>query len=152
MTAAARAIRESNILNGNITPVPAIDVFRERCEARAILVEACALDLHEAGDGLQEAAVATGLVDEIGQDAVQAIMAKAFAQVPRAGELEDAIASIADCLETMPRPRDGIARSTLIAAKCLVQKNDPARLKAWLAKHTRVERIAIIKHIRGEKR
>jgi hypothetical protein len=132
-------------------PVPAVDVFRERAEARAILVEACELDLHSAVDGLQEAAVATGLVDEIGQDAVQAIMAKAFAKVPRAGELEDAIAAIADCLETMSWPRDGIARSTLMAAKSLVQQNDPARLKAWLAKHTRVERIAIIKHIRGEK-
>jgi hypothetical protein len=132
-------------------PVPAVDVFRERCEARAILVEACALDLHTAVDGMHEAAVATGLVDEIGQDAVQAIMANAFAQVPRAGELEDAIAAIADCLETMPRPRDGIARSTLMAAKYLVQQNDPARLKAWLAKYTRVERNAIKQHLRAKR-
>jgi hypothetical protein len=132
-------------------PGPAVDVFRERCEARAILVEACVLDLHTGVDGLQEAAVASGLVNEIGQDAVQAIAAKAFVQVPRAGQLEDAIAAIADCLETMPRPRAVAARSTLMAADYLVQKKDPAGLKAWLAKHTRAERIAIIKHIRGEK-
>ena len=51
------------------SPIPAIDVFPERCEARAILVEACLLDLHEAVDGLQEAAERTGLIDETGQDA-----------------------------------------------------------------------------------
>lgn len=60
--------------------VPAIYVFRERCEARAILVEACLFDLQEAVDGLQEAAVASGLVDELGQDAVQKMMADAFAR------------------------------------------------------------------------
>jgi len=47
------------------------DIFRERCEARAILVEACAMDLHSAVDGLQEAAWRTGLAKQIGQDAVQ---------------------------------------------------------------------------------
>ena len=36
------------------------------------------MDLHEAVDELQAAAEATGLVDERGQDAVQAIIAKAF--------------------------------------------------------------------------
>ena len=43
--------------------IPAIDVFRERCEARAILVEACVYDLQEAVDGLQQAAVESGLVE-----------------------------------------------------------------------------------------
>jgi hypothetical protein len=62
------------------SPVPAIDVFQLRCEARAALVEACLLDLHDAVDGLQEAAIATGLVDDIGQDAVQVMMADAFAR------------------------------------------------------------------------
>jgi hypothetical protein len=60
--------------------IPAIDVFRERCEARAILVEACLFDLQDAVDGLQRAAVASGLVDGIGQDAVQKMMADAFAR------------------------------------------------------------------------
>ena len=66
-------------------PIPAIDVFRERCEARAILVGACAMDLQDAVDGLQDAAVEnSGLVAEIGQDAVQRMMGDAFAIVRRA--------------------------------------------------------------------
>ena len=63
--------------------IPAIDVFRERCEARAILVEACVYDLQDAVDGLQAAAVATGLVADIGQDQVQRMMVDAFAIVRR---------------------------------------------------------------------
>jgi RecA-family ATPase len=58
--------------------IPTIDVFRERCEARAILVEACLLDLHTAVDELQTAAIASGLVDEIGQDVVQKMMGDVF--------------------------------------------------------------------------
>jgi hypothetical protein len=58
-----------------ITPA---DVFRARCEARALLYAAGDLDLHEAVDDLQAAAVASGLVAAIGQDAVQAVMAEAF--------------------------------------------------------------------------
>jgi hypothetical protein len=61
----------------------AIDVFCERAEARAILVEACAMDLQEAVDGLQEAAWQSGLAKDIGQNAVQAIMARAFHWVVR---------------------------------------------------------------------
>jgi hypothetical protein len=53
-------------------------VFELRAWARARLVEACLMNFYEAIDGLQEAAEHTGLVDEIGQDAVQAIMAAAF--------------------------------------------------------------------------
>jgi hypothetical protein len=51
------------------------------CEARAYLWAACEFDLHEAVDVLQADAVASGLVAEIGQDAVQAIMAEAFGRV-----------------------------------------------------------------------
>lgn len=56
----------------------AIDIFRARCEARAILYAVGELDLHEAVDVLQEAALRTGLVDVIGQGAVQSIIATAF--------------------------------------------------------------------------
>jgi hypothetical protein len=62
-------------------PIATIDVFRERCEARAMLYAAGELGLHEAVDQLQVDAERTGLVDEIGQDAVQAIMADAFRRV-----------------------------------------------------------------------
>ena len=135
------------------SPAPSpVEIFNLRCEARAILVEACLFDLQEAVDGLQEAAVASGLVDDLGQDAVQKMMAEAFADVPRAGQLEADIRAIADRLETMPRTRPGAAPSTLQAAEYLIQQKDPARLKAWLAKHSRAERIAINKHISGAKR
>jgi hypothetical protein len=56
----------------------ALQVFRARCEARALLYVAGELDLHEAVDALQAAAIASALIREIGQDAVQAIMAEAF--------------------------------------------------------------------------
>jgi hypothetical protein len=57
---------------------PAV-AFAARCEARALLVLNGVLELQEAVDGLQDAAVGNGLREEIGQDAVQAIMAAAFA-------------------------------------------------------------------------
>lgn len=117
----------------------AVDIFRERCEARAILVEACLLDLQDAVDGLQEAAEKTGLVKELGQDAVQRMMAEAFAIVLR---IE---------VKTRKVEKRTAARSTLNSADYLVKLNDPACLKAWLAKHTRAERLAILKHIHGAK-
>jgi hypothetical protein len=49
-----------------------------RAEARALLWQAGELDLHEAVDELQAAAKDLGLVHEVGQDAVQAIIARAF--------------------------------------------------------------------------
>ena len=54
------------------------DVFRERCEARAILVDAYLLDLQEAVDGLQQAARNYDLIAAFGADHVQAVMAAAF--------------------------------------------------------------------------
>jgi hypothetical protein len=60
-------------------------VFEARAEARAILWAACELDLHEAVDALQAAAETSGLVEGIGQDAVQAILHDAFHRVRTAG-------------------------------------------------------------------
>jgi hypothetical protein len=76
MTATARKLVDAR-------PVPAVDVFRLRAEARAILLESFLMDFHEAVDGLQAAAVAYGLIDEIGPDAVQKILADVFRSVPR---------------------------------------------------------------------
>jgi hypothetical protein len=50
----------------------AIEAFTIRAEARAYLVAAGEMSRHDAVDGLQESAVDTGLVDQLGQDAVQA--------------------------------------------------------------------------------
>jgi hypothetical protein len=55
-----------------------LDAFGLRCWARAYLVEHGIMLLQDAVDGLQDAAVSTGLVDLLGQDAIQAIMAEAF--------------------------------------------------------------------------
>ena len=55
-------------------------VFKARAEARAILWAACEFDLHEAVDVLQADAVRDGLVDALGQDAVQRVLADAFHQ------------------------------------------------------------------------
>jgi hypothetical protein len=57
--------------------------FTARCEARALLFTSGEIDLIDAVDALQAAAVASGLVHEIGQDAVQAIIAAAFERVRR---------------------------------------------------------------------
>jgi hypothetical protein len=56
-------------------------MFIARAEARAVLWQAGEFELQEAVDVLQAAAEASGLVDEQGQDAVQAIIAKAFGAV-----------------------------------------------------------------------
>jgi hypothetical protein len=55
-----------------------LPIFLERCEARAILVAECAMNLRDAVDGLQEAAGAYGLIEAMGQEVVQEIMAEAF--------------------------------------------------------------------------
>ena len=58
--------------------VDLVDVFRERAEARAYLWSIGDLDLQEAIDVLQLDAECDGLVERIGQDGVQEIMAVAF--------------------------------------------------------------------------
>jgi len=56
-----------------------VEVFRLRCRSRAKLWHNGEIDLHTAVDELQHAAEASGLVDAIGQDAVQGLMVEAFA-------------------------------------------------------------------------
>jgi hypothetical protein len=57
------------------------DAFRARAEARAALFAAGEIDLHEAVDALQAAAIRSSLLSAIGQDAVQTIIAEAFGRV-----------------------------------------------------------------------
>jgi hypothetical protein len=59
----------------------ALAILGVRCEARALLWQAGEIDLHSAVDDLQASAVASGLVAEIGQDAVQEIITRAFKAV-----------------------------------------------------------------------
>jgi hypothetical protein len=53
-------------------------VFRERAEARAMLVANGLMTLQDAVDGLQESAAAQGLLKQFGQDAIQQILAESF--------------------------------------------------------------------------
>jgi hypothetical protein len=62
-------------------PLSAIEIFQARAEARAILWAACVFGLAEAVDVLQRDAERDGLVEELGQDGVQAIIATAFQRV-----------------------------------------------------------------------
>jgi hypothetical protein len=62
---------------------PPIEVLQVRAEARANLWWHDQMELDEAVDGLQEYAERSGLVAEIGQDAVQELIAAPFAQYRR---------------------------------------------------------------------
>jgi hypothetical protein len=82
MSAAARKLAHS--ANGTMKPAARpspLAVFTARCEAGALLWQAGELDLHDAVDALQAAAIRDGLVTKLGQDAVQEIMSKAFGVV-----------------------------------------------------------------------
>jgi hypothetical protein len=104
-------------------------------------------DLHDAVDELQVWAERIGLVGAIGQDAVQAIMAAAFAEVRddlRPAESEELVEPV--------KPR-GIARSTLDAAEYLyIHKQDPAAWQRFLDRHSIEERDAIIQHLQKKGR
>ena len=65
-------IQASHIAPGSL------DVFRERAEARANLVEIGDLAFLDTVDGLQCDAEFEGLVGQYGQEAIQKIMAAAF--------------------------------------------------------------------------
>jgi hypothetical protein len=55
-----------------------LEIFRERAEARCLLVSNGLMTLQDAVDGLQESAAAQGLLKEFGQDSIQAILAESF--------------------------------------------------------------------------
>jgi len=61
-------------------PATAIEIFRERAEARAVLVSNGLMTLQDAVDGLQESAAAQGLLKQFGQDEIQRILAESFAR------------------------------------------------------------------------
>ena len=56
-------------------------VFVARAEARALLWQAGELTLHDATDELQAVTERDGLIEQIGQDAVQQILAHIFGWV-----------------------------------------------------------------------
>lgn len=155
-----------------------LEVFIARCDARAWLFDAAGFDLHEAVDVLQEAAVATGLVDRLGQDEVQRIIAEAFAppepctdeprdrteekvddQCTRFSSTFADACKIADVEYAQMHQQKVVARwfrlgvsiSTLRAACYLINQSLPDRLGLWLAKHTKQECAAIVAYIDDKK-
>jgi hypothetical protein len=60
------------------SPVDPMAAFKLRAWARARLYAERMLELHDAVDVLQDAAEWDGLIDSIGQDRVQAILAENF--------------------------------------------------------------------------
>jgi hypothetical protein len=145
-------------------PADRLEVFRERCLARALLVREGLMDFHDAVDNLQNAAVAYGLVDRFGQDKIQAIIAEAFDE-----EISELQSSVDDILRRweLADPRDGwrhtgetpppaafrnsdisgkpvdnprryrTAQSTIDAFWYVVRLDDPDYLARWLADHPR---------------
>jgi hypothetical protein len=156
MTSAARKIDHHQAA---ICETPVIEIFRERCEARAQLVAHGLHSLQDSVDTLQLAAERQGLVQQYGQDEVQRILAEAFAKVDKPGrkiivstlarpftkltELER-LAILRQChdLEQRtrapidePRPPCRTAASTINAFWYVVGLRDQGRFKAWLADH-----------------
>jgi hypothetical protein len=61
--------------------IPDLELFRARCQAAARECALGKMDLIEAVDRLQDWAFTRGLVDLLGQDGVQAIMAEVFQSI-----------------------------------------------------------------------
>jgi hypothetical protein len=117
-----------------------IEVFRARCEARALLYREGAFDMGEAVDALQLAAEQQRLVAAIGQDAVQRIISEAFAAVLTLEHVPDALPNVA--------PPPGVASATLEAAAWLwFQVGDEDRFNRFLDGRSDQERASIMKHI-----
>ena len=104
-----------------------------------MLWQAGELDLHAAIDELQAVAVR---VAELGQDEVQRLMVEAFAPL-RAVLAPDLVP---DLLPEPPQVRR-IPVSILWTAEHLVREGDPVRLRNWLLRHSREERVAILEHL-----
>jgi hypothetical protein len=111
------------------------EIFRGFCETTARQHALGQMPLADAVDWLHDWAVTRNLVDELGEDAVQAIMADAFALV-----------RIDIAARALPR-RDGVAQSTLDAATYLDQVGDGPRFARWLEEHHPDDQAAIIAYL-----
>jgi hypothetical protein len=130
-----------------------LEVFRERCWARAMLVREGLATLQDSVDALQNAADAYGLVpNDEAQDQTQQIMAEAFAIV-HAGEdekylLQRQAADLARIIERWEaddakRPAAPLIKklpyrtpqTTIDAFWYVVRLNDQPHLLRWLSEH-----------------
>ena len=140
--------RASELAETTRTCANPLEVFTARCEVRAYLWAEGELELHDAVDALQAAAERDGLVARLGQDAVQAIMAKAFRAVRKP--------YVVPAMDRVPEPmaeapaRGIVPGATLSAAEYLVREGDTDRLRKLLASHSATERAAIQKHLEAK--
>jgi hypothetical protein len=141
----------------HVTTKPAsanlLEVFRERCWAKAMLVCEGLATLQDSVDALQNAAVAYGLVpDDRAQDEIQAIMEEAFAIV-HAGKderylLQRQAADVARMIDRweaddakrppappIRKPPYRTPQATVDAFWYVVRLRDPKRLQEWLNNH-----------------
>jgi hypothetical protein len=130
-----------------------IEVYGALCRSRSYRYVTGELTLHESVDYLQAAATKLALVDTIGQDAVQEIIAAVFGPIREARkrvETDQWSDSTADRNRIHPRSKAQdahVAASTLAAAELLVRGGDANRLHEWLLAHADAERSAIVRHI-----
>jgi hypothetical protein len=135
---------------GNIrTQADPLDVLEARAWARAHLYAAGELhSLHEAVDPLQRWAVDSGLVERIGQDAVQQILVHAFARVQRSFATDCEYADVAvAAAQQCPCERHGSPKSTRDAAVYLAGTN-ASQLEAWLLGHSPAQQAVIVSYLR----
>jgi hypothetical protein len=128
-----------------------LEVFVARCEARAILFELGEFDLHEAVDPLYAAALSTALIERLGNDEVQALIADAFGfqRIPRGESTFAQACRLADeeyARKPSSRPRaEPLPVSIEEAATWLrFYASDPPRFEAWLMEHSEQQRGAIL--------
>jgi hypothetical protein len=154
-------------------PADTLEAFKARCWARALLVHEGVMDFYEAIDGLQNAAVASGLIERVGQDEIQHLMSEAFGE--ELPELQTGVADIVRRLE-LADPRDAwlhtgaapppesvrnsefpdlprlykTSPSTIAAFNQVIGTGDVARIDAWLADHPK-DAAFLLKLLEGRK-
>jgi hypothetical protein len=117
--------------------LPAVGVLELRAETRAFLWSVCQMEMDEAVDALQAYAERSGLLDQIGQDAVQAIIAAPFGHYRK---LIEPVEPEAVPLQPKPEPEaprrsHRTPQSTIDAFWYVVQLGDADYLTGWLAQH-----------------
>jgi hypothetical protein len=122
-----------------MTQISKLQVFLARAEARALLWQIGEYELHDAVDELQLAAEKSGLVADLGQDAVQTIISMAF----------DAVMEDDEPQMPMPEPRRAAASSTLDAAAWLwFQVGRVEQFRSFLNRHSKTEIDEILQHVK----
>jgi hypothetical protein len=123
-----------------------VDVFRVRCGCYAQLYRLDEYDLPEAVDYLQEQA--TVLIEEIGQDAVQLMMADAFRPVrtklESRGEfrhVEKRTSTVETKARPIPHPTKILLRQFWIAASAARHASEHAELQKQFMEHARASAL-----------